>query len=197
MDDTGEKPCKIPSFRAAKDANLLRAEQALRCCDIIRGAVLDIATILTIHSLLSTCSIRETARLEGRAASTVSAALERMESALAIPLLRREGTVLSLTLEAQKRMKLFDEMTSLCRSLLAVAGDPAIRPTIRFSALIRFVAAAKTGSIRAAAKELDVGQPQLTRQLSELERNLDCALLLRTPGKNCPMLQPTAFAVSR
>jgi hypothetical protein len=102
MDDTGEKPCKIPSFRAAKDANLLRAEQALRCCDIIRGAVLDIATILTIHSLLSTCSIRETARLEGRAASTVSAALERMESALAIPLLRREGTVLSLTLEAQK-----------------------------------------------------------------------------------------------
>lgn len=150
------------------------------------GTVLDSATILTIHSLLSTCSIRETARLEGRAASTVSAALERMESALAIPLLRREGAVLSLTLEAQKRVKLFDEAARLCRSLLAVGGSTVLRPTIRFSALIRFLVAAKTGSIRAAAKELGVGQPQLTRQLSELERSLDCALLLRTrTGVRC------------
>jgi DNA-binding transcriptional LysR family regulator len=147
---------------------------------------LDSATILTIHSLLSTCSIRETARVVGRPASTVSAALERMESALVIPLLRREGAVLSLTLEAQKRVKLFDEAAYLCRSLFAVGGSTVLRPTIRFSALIRFLVAAKTGSIRAAAKELGVGQPQLTRQLSELERSLDCALLLRTrTGVRC------------
>ncbi|MGW6778450.1 LysR family transcriptional regulator [Brucella pseudogrignonensis] len=147
---------------------------------------MDSATILIIHSLLSTCSIRETARLQGRAASTVSAALERMESALAIPLLRRDGAILSLTLEAQKRVKLFEEAAGLCRALLAVAGDTDNRSTVRFSALTRFVAAARSGSIRAAAKELGMGQPQLTRQLSELERNLDCTLLLRTrSGVRC------------
>lgn len=147
---------------------------------------MDLGTILTINSLLATCSIRETGRLEGRAPSTVSASLERMESALAFPLLRREGSVLTLTLEAENRLRLFEEASALIRKLFSIGSTDDHRPTITITALVRFVTAAKAGSIRAAAKNLNMGQPQLTRQLSDLERNLNCKLFdrMRT-GVNC------------
>lgn len=147
---------------------------------------MDIATILIINSLLATCSIRETARQEDRAPSTVSAALERMENALAVPLMRREGAVLSLTLEAQKRRRLFDETAQLGRQLQLIGGVTNSRAAISLIALTRFSVATQAGSIRAAAKSLGMGQPQLTRQLSELERNLSCCLFERTrSGVSC------------
>lgn len=141
---------------------------------------MDVATILIVNSLMTTCSIRETARQENRAPSTVSAALDRMEAALAVPLMRRDGAVLSLTLEAQKRRALLDETARLARRLLAIGGHAGNRAAVTLNALIRFSAAAQAGSIRAAAKSLGMGQPQLTRQLSELERNLASTLLART-----------------
>jgi LysR family transcriptional regulator, nitrogen assimilation regulatory protein len=157
---------------------------------------LDIATILIINSLLSTCSIRETARLEGRAPSTVSAALERMETALAVPLIRRDGAVLSLTLEAEKRLSLFEEVATLGRRLLFIGVGADRHAAITLTALTRFTIAAKAGSIRAAAKNLGIGQPQLTRQLSELERNLNCGLFDRTrTGVTCTIAGETALAI--
>jgi len=44
-----------------------------------------------------------------------------------------------------------------------------------------FVAVAETGSISKAAEKLDLAQPTLTRQIVALERELDCALLVRHP----------------
>ena len=138
---------------------------------------MDIVTILIVDSLLTTCSIRETARQESRAPSTVSAALDRMESALAVPLMRRDNASLSLTLEAQKRGGIIAETAALARQFLALGSGISNKSSITFAALVRFSSAAYTGSIRAAAKNLGIGQPQLTRQLSELERNLGCELL--------------------
>jgi len=158
---------------------------------------MDVTTILIVNSLMTTCSIRETARQENRAPSTVSAALDRMEAALAVSLMRREGGVLSLTLEAQKRRGLLEETARLGRTLLAVGGNAENRAAVTLSALIRFSAAAQAGSIRAAARNLGMGQPQLTRQLSELERNLACALLARTrAGVTCTQAGKEVLALT-
>lgn len=158
---------------------------------------MDVATILIVNSLMTTCSIRETARQESRAPSTVSAALDRMEAALAVPLMRRDGTVLSLTLEAQRRRRLLEETARLARALLALGGNAGNRAAVTLNALIRFCAAAQAGSIRAAAKNLGMGQPQLTRQLSELERNLACTLLARTrSGVACTDAGREVFALT-
>lgn len=158
---------------------------------------MDIVTILIVDSLLTTCSIRETARQESRAPSTVSAALDRMESALAVPLMRRDNASLSLTLEAQKRGGIIAETAALARQFLALGSGISNKSSITFAALVRFSSAAYTGSIRAAAKNLGIGQPQLTRQLSELERNLGCELLTRTrTGVTCTDKGKEALALA-
>lgn len=108
---------------------LVLARRAARLQRANRGILMDIATILIINSLISTCSIRETARQEGRAPSTVSAALERMETALAVPLMRREGAVLSLTLEAQSAADYLTKRRSLVVNCnLSVASPIIARP---------------------------------------------------------------------
>ncbi|WP_428429366.1 LysR family transcriptional regulator [Pararhizobium sp.] len=55
-------------------------------------------------------------------------------------------------------------------------------PSISLTALERFVAVAHSGSIRAAAKASATGQPQLTRQMNDLERDLGYTLLIRSPS---------------
>jgi DNA-binding transcriptional LysR family regulator len=55
-------------------------------------------------------------------------------------------------------------------------------PSISLTALERFVAVARSGSIRGAAKVSATGQPQLTRQMNDLERDLNYTLLIRSPS---------------
>ncbi len=55
-------------------------------------------------------------------------------------------------------------------------------PSISLTALERFVTVARSGSIRGAAKASATGQPQLTRQMNDLERDLGYTLLSRSPS---------------
>jgi LysR family nitrogen assimilation transcriptional regulator len=55
-------------------------------------------------------------------------------------------------------------------------------PSISLIALERFITVARSGSIRAAAKASATGQPQLTRQMNDLERDLGYTLLSRSPS---------------
>ena len=55
-------------------------------------------------------------------------------------------------------------------------------PSISLTALERFVSVARSGSIRGAAKASATGQPQLTRQMNDLERDLGYTLLSRSPS---------------
>ncbi|AUG55365.1 LysR family transcriptional regulator [Thalassospira marina] len=56
----------------------------------------------------------------------------------------------------------------------------ALPPTISMVALARFILVVRTGSIRRAAREIGIGQPQLTRQMSHLESQIGQALLVRS-----------------
>jgi LysR family nitrogen assimilation transcriptional regulator len=69
-----------------------------------------------------------------------------------------------------------------------IPGSISVRPipSISLTALERFVAVARSGSIRGAAKVSATGQPQLTRQMKDLERDLGYTLISRSPsGISC------------
>lgn len=142
---------------------------------------MDILTLHLAEAVLRHRSIRAVARQAGRAPSTVSGAVSRVEAAIAVPLIRREGANLVLTIEAEQRAPHFARLAGAIRALLAPAA-PARVPAIRIAALARLAAVAHAGSIRAAARRVGVGQPQLARQMADLERMLGLPLLARTPG---------------
>ncbi len=168
---------------------------------------MDLATLCLVEAILRTGSVRAAARLEGRPASSASAALRRLEAAISIPLVRREGAVLVPTLEAQARLERLSEIAEAAKQLLLVAPEerrhppsPRLRtsgrsadpqsprgstppmPQIPLEALARYCATVHAGSIRSAARTLKLGQPQLTRQLVRLEQAVGFALLDRSPG---------------
>ena len=86
---------------------------------------------------------------------------------------------LTLTLEARKRTETLAETVEAINALFALTGARK-RPTVSVDALLRFSVAARMESIRGASRRLGIGQPQLTRQLSKLERQLGRRLLDRS-----------------
>lgn len=153
---------------------------------------MDIATILLVEAVMREGGIRRAATSSGRAPSSVSAAVRRFEQAVSIPLFRRDGSLMALTLEARARQADVTEASATIRALLATANAElpsaippvglAAVPPVGLVALDRFVRIARAGSIRAAARTLGLGQPQLTRQIADLERHLQCRLLERSHG---------------
>lgn len=149
---------------------------------------MNIDTICAVRTIFAVRGVREAARMEGRPPATMSAALSRFEAAVAVPLVRRDGSSLTLTLEAERRLDSINRMAEAAQQLMGLGGGPAGRQVapISITALVRFTAVARSGSIRKAAKSLGIGQPQLTRQMSDLERHLGFALLQRTrAGVSC------------
>ncbi|RDL50881.1 HTH-type transcriptional regulator TfdS [Ensifer sp. M14] len=145
---------------------------------------MDIATILLVETVMKEGGIRRAATLSDRAPSSVSAAVRRFEQAVSIPLFRRDGNLMALTLEARARQADVAEASATIRALLAKSkAEPTTAiPPVGLVALDRFVRIARAGSIRAAAHTLGLGQPQLTRQIADLERHLLCRLFERSHG---------------
>lgn len=144
---------------------------------------MDVATLTLVHTVLTERGIRRAAKLAGRPPASVSAAVKRMEAAIAVPLVRREGGNLVPTLEAQRRFADLAAARTAIDALLAPAETARETvPAVSINALERFLAVAHSGSIRAAAKQTGVGQPQLTRQIADLEKALGYALLTRSPA---------------
>ncbi|MGD9476081.1 LysR family transcriptional regulator [Shinella sp. G-2] len=147
---------------------------------------MDLSTLCLVHSILEERGIRRAAVASGRPASSASAALRRVEAVLSVPLVRRDGQALVPTLEAEARLPRFSEIAHAATALAALGTGTATVPAIPLPALARFAAAARAGSINAAAKNLGLGQPQLTRQLSHLEQTIGCKLLDRSAaGISC------------
>ncbi|CAN7383152.1 MULTISPECIES: LysR family transcriptional regulator [Ensifer] len=156
---------------------------------------MDIATILLVEAVMREGGIRRAATLSSRAPSSVSAAVRRFEQAVSIPLFRRDGGLVALTLEARARQADVTEASATIRALLTTASGepPTAIPPVGLVALDRFVRIARAGSIRAAARTLGLGQPQLTRQIADLERHLQCRLLGRSHGGI--VCTPTALGI--
>lgn len=145
---------------------------------------MDIATLALVHAILEERGIRRAAAASGRPVASVSAALKRFEAAIAVPLVRRERGNLVPTLEAQSRMADLASANQAIQSLQSYrpGENPDPTPSISLTALERFITVARSGSIRGASKITGTGQPQLTRQMTDLERDLGYALLVRTPS---------------
>ena len=157
---------------------------------------MDLSTLCLVHGILDERGIRRAAAAAGRPASSASAALRRVEAVLSVPLVRRDGQALVPTLEAEARLPRFAEIARTALSLAAL-GDRTGIPAVSLDALARFTAAVRAGSINAAARELGLGQPQLTRQLTHLEKAVGCKLLDRSAtGIGCTPAGLEALALA-
>lgn len=140
---------------------------------------MDTTTLFAVDAIIRTGGLRGAARLLGRPVSSISAALERFESAASTTLCQRAGSGLVLTLEADRLADAIGEAAAIARALFNDTVDPLSR-SVKFEALLRFVELAERGSIRQAAHVLMLGQPQLSRQLAQLETALGRQLLVRS-----------------
>nr|WP_295889199.1 LysR family transcriptional regulator [uncultured Devosia sp.] len=133
---------------------------------------MDTATLIAMESVLQTRSIRASARNLARPASTIAASIARFEAEISVRLVERAGSGLVVSLEAVRLEPEIAAAADLARRI-------SPRHAIKLEALRRFAQVASQGSIRRAARELGLGQPQLTRQIAQLEALLGVALLRR------------------
>lgn len=163
---------------------------------------MDLAALLTSHHVLALGSVREAARLLERPASSVSAALNRLQEHIATPLTSAAGSRLQPTLEGIRLSAMLKQVADLIVRLTSLDdGDDendaqapdrrtpearAAQCAIPMLALQRFLIVSRTGSIRRAALEIGIGQPQLTRQLKTLETSLGFPLLDRVAAGAVP-----------
>jgi LysR family nitrogen assimilation transcriptional regulator len=142
-------------------------------------------------------SVRAVARKLNRPVSTVSDAISRLEQVLAVPLVSRSNGVLVKSLVADGVADAVGELVASLSALIAIANATPGAPetdatewlvghTVSCSVLERFVEVVRVGSIRRAAGELHIGQPQLSRQIAHLEAVLGQTLLSRHGGGCLP-----------
>ena len=136
---------------------------------------MDTATLIAIDSVLRTRSIRAAARSLGRPASTIAASIARFEAEISVRLVERAGSGLVASLEAVRLEPEIAAAAQLARTISATRA-------IKLDALDRFTQVAALGSIRRAARGIGLGQPQLTRQIAQLEAMLGQPLLRRGSG---------------
>ncbi|MDP1837424.1 MAG: LysR family transcriptional regulator [Reyranella sp.] len=147
---------------------------------------MNLATLLIAHQVLTLGSVRHAARLLDRPPSTVVAAMRRLQAEIAIPLATTSSTGTQSTLEGVRLTKELANAASLVVRTARLGGISgraelrAARLSTSIPAIRRFIAVARTGSIRSAAREIGMGQPQLTRQLKAMERELGILLFSRS-----------------
>ncbi|MFB2532992.1 LysR family transcriptional regulator [Paracoccus sp. p3-h83] len=132
------------------------------------------STIIGASLALEQGGLRAAARVSGQPVATLGAALTVLETALGLTLVRRGPGGLALTVQAQGHSPAIARLAARCRDLQVGAARP-----VGLAALFRFAQVARSGSIRAAALQLGLAQPHLTRQIAQLEIALDRPLLIR------------------
>ncbi|AJY45219.1 LysR family transcriptional regulator [Martelella endophytica] len=145
---------------------------------------MDTLTLMSVHEVLRHGGLRPAGRALGRPAASMAAALARMEAALATALVQKAGTRLSLTLEARRLAPDIALAAGIGRALAELAAVEGPGPagfSVSLLTLSRFAEVARSGSIRRAARGVEIGQPQLSRQISGLERSMNRPLLERSP----------------
>jgi LysR family nitrogen assimilation transcriptional regulator len=150
---------------------------------------LDTATLATALAVMRESSVRGAAALLGKPPSSVADAFERFETALALKLASRKDGALSLTLAGESLVRSMPAFVAILGDIASIAGQVhvdadrvliwAAENAIPVAALANFNAVVRSGSIRRAARELGLGQPNLSRQMAQLERVIGRPLLTR------------------
>jgi DNA-binding transcriptional LysR family regulator len=147
-----------------------------------------LGALFIADTVFSIGSVRETARRLSFSASTVSSALRRLETELAMKLVERASGELATLLASSKVQKSLQPILSAMRQLSALTKEPpapedyaqwAARLPLKIATIERFLEVADQGSINRAARRLRLGQPQLSLQIANLEELFGCRLLER------------------
>ncbi|KQV84078.1 LysR family transcriptional regulator [Rhizobium sp. Root1220] len=132
---------------------------------------MQLGSLVVASHVLSSGSIRATARELSLAASTVSTAVRHLETELAIKLTERSSGELS-TLLASAKVR--EGLCPIVRSAEELAGwigsGQSSRLAIKIATMERFLEVSDQGSINRAARRLKLGQPQLSLQIATLEK---------------------------
>lgn len=149
------------------------------------------ATLAMSLAVTQEGSVRGAARLLGRPVSSVAAAFERFEAALALRLALRVDGALSFTLAGETFARSMPIFVERLGAIAEIAGPKvttdsneiliwAAGNAVSITSLSHFNHVVRVGSVRRAARLLGIGQPNLSRQMLHLETVLGCPLLVRT-----------------
>lgn len=141
---------------------------------------MQLGTLFVASHVLTSGSVRETARSLSLAASTVSTAVRNLETELALKLTERSSGELA-TLLASNDVR--EKLATIVRAAEELANwmgtnEPSRLP-IKITTMERFLEVADQGSINRAARRLKLGQPQLSLQIATLEKALGHRLFER------------------
>jgi DNA-binding transcriptional LysR family regulator len=166
-------------------------------CELAKGAaVLQIRSLIYFLSTLETCSFTATAQRFGVAVPTVSASIAQLEASLSHPVLLRTHQGV---LPAQAAGEVAVAARRILCGLIAIetgnaddaaSGTPDLQRAhgsrLSLLLLMRFLAVREAGSIGGGARLLRVTQPQVSRQIAELETLLGRSLFDRLPQGTRP-----------
>ncbi|MEB3042946.1 LysR family transcriptional regulator [Rhizobium sp. MJ21] len=147
-----------------------------------------LGTLFIIRHVLTSASVRETARRFQLSPSTVSAAIRNAETELAMKLTERASGELVTLIAGGGVLEGLEPITVAIGELCRFAGQVgaggideawAARIPVKIVAIERFLEVADQGSINRAARGLHLGQPQLSLQLANLEKFLGYRLFER------------------
>ncbi|ULR43667.1 LysR family transcriptional regulator [Rhizobium sp. K102] len=147
-----------------------------------------LGALFIIGHVLTSASVRETARRFQLSPSTVSAAIRNAETELAMKLTERASGELVTLIAGGGVLEGLEPITVAIGELCQFAGQVgaggideawAARIPVKIVAIERFLEVADQGSINRAARRLHLGQPQLSLQLANLEKFLGCRLFER------------------
>lgn len=146
-----------------------------------------VRSLVHFLSTLQSGSVTATARRFGLSLPTVSSSIARLEAVMGHPLFLRTPRGLVATEDALASVA---EVEAILRGLLALEGHevtptPDLQAchamTLSLRLIERFVAVVQAGSIGSAAQALRITQPQISRQILELEALFGEPLFQRTP----------------
>ncbi|ARM10793.1 MULTISPECIES: LysR family transcriptional regulator [Rhizobium] len=147
-----------------------------------------LGALFIIRHVLTSASVRETARRFQLSPSTVSAAIRNAETELAMKLTERASGELVTLIASAGVLEGLEPITVAIGELCQFAGQAgaggideawAARIPVKIGAIERFLEVADQGSINRAARRLHLGQPQLSLQLANLEKFLSRRLFER------------------
>ncbi|MBD9444730.1 MULTISPECIES: LysR family transcriptional regulator [Rhizobium] len=141
---------------------------------------MQLGTLFVASHVLTSGSVRETARSLSLAASTVSTAVRNLETELALKLTERSSGELATLLASNDVREKLAPIVRAAEELANWMGtnEPSRLP-IKITTMERFLEVADQGSINRAARRLKLGQPQLSLQIATLEKALGHRLFER------------------
>ena len=148
-----------------------------------------LGALFIANHVLTSGSVRDTARRFQLSPSTVSTAIRNLETELAMKLTERASGELVTLLASDRVLEGLEPIAAAIAQLGQLTGHDSVaadayqawasRIPVKIVTIERFLEVADQGSINRAARRLRLGQPQLSLQLANLEKFVGARLFER------------------